>query len=199
MGIARLKGHAGGKKTGHQKLEIGQGKGLILDQQAEKGHTGLASIEAIGDADHAIAGSDGLHAERAAGFRETNHIGHRRDVTLQAIVIDDAARAENGCAGHDCLRFWGGRIGQVAGVGDKVGGLVHREVRIFPGAQLLDRSLQLTLLQDWFCDHRVAVPLVIPWDHFGALAIAAAGHRGGPRRFLSPMAVALWRLRAIWR
>lgn len=40
--------------------------------------------------------------------------------------------------------------------------------------KLLDRSPQVTLSPEGFVDHRVAVPVVIPWDHFGSL-----GYRGG--------------------
>lgn len=40
--------------------------------------------------------------------------------------------------------------------------------------KLLDRSPQLTLGPEGFVDHRVSVPVVIPWDHFGSL-----GYRGG--------------------
>lgn len=40
--------------------------------------------------------------------------------------------------------------------------------------KLLDRSPQLTLAPEGFVDHRIAVPVVIPWDHFGSL-----GYRGG--------------------
>lgn len=40
--------------------------------------------------------------------------------------------------------------------------------------KLLDRSPQLTFSPEGFVDHRVAVPVVIPWDHFASL-----GYRGG--------------------
>ena len=44
----------------------------------------------------------------------------------------------------------------------------------FFGAQLRDRSPQLTLSEGGLCDHRVAVPVVIPWGHFGSLGYRSA-------------------------
>lgn len=40
--------------------------------------------------------------------------------------------------------------------------------------KLLDRSPQLTFSPEGFVDHRVARPVVIPWEKFGSL-----GYRGG--------------------
>lgn len=69
--------------------------------------------------------------------------------------------------------FWRGEVGQVLWIG-----LVLVAGGAFFGGydliKLLDRSPQLTLAPEGFVDHRVAVPVVIPWDHFASL-----GYRGG--------------------
>lgn len=66
-----------------------------------------------------------------------------------------------------------GETGQVlwGGVALIAGGVVFGGYDLI---KLLDRSPQLTLAPEGFVDHRVAVPVVIPWDHFGSL-----GYRGG--------------------
>ena len=69
--------------------------------------------------------------------------------------------------------FFSGEVGQVLWIG---------LLLVFGGAffggydllKLLDRSPQLTLSPEGFVDHRVARPVVIPWDKFGSL-----GYRGG--------------------
>lgn len=69
--------------------------------------------------------------------------------------------------------FLRGEVGQVLWIG-----LVLIGGGAFFGGydliKLLDRSPQVTLSPEGFVDHRVAVPVVIPWDHFGSL-----GYRGG--------------------
>jgi hypothetical protein len=66
-----------------------------------------------------------------------------------------------------------GETGQVlwGGVALIAGGVVFGGYDLI---KLLDRSPQLTLAPEGFVDHRVAVPVVIPWEHFGSL-----GYRGG--------------------
>lgn len=66
-----------------------------------------------------------------------------------------------------------GEPGQVlwGGVALIAGGVVFG---FYDLIKLLDRSPQLTLGPEGFVDHRVSVPVVIPWDHFGSL-----GYRGG--------------------
>ncbi|KFL31923.1 hypothetical protein JP75_05865 [Devosia riboflavina] len=44
--------------------------------------------------------------------------------------------------------------------------------------KLLDRSPQVTLGPEGFVDHRIAVPVVIPWDHFRSLGYRSAGSSG---------------------
>lgn len=69
--------------------------------------------------------------------------------------------------------FSGGEAGQVLWVGLVLvlGGAVFGGYDLI---KLLDRSPQLTFSPEGFVDHRVALPVVIPRDHFGSL-----GYRGG--------------------
>ena len=69
--------------------------------------------------------------------------------------------------------FFGGEMGE----GSWIGLVLVAAGGFFGGydlIKLLDRSPQLTLSPEGFVDHRVAVPVVIPWDHFASL-----GYRGG--------------------
>jgi len=69
--------------------------------------------------------------------------------------------------------FLRGEVGQVLWIGLVLvlGGAVFGGYDL---VKLLDRSPQLTFSPEGFVDHRVARPVVIPWEKFGSL-----GYRGG--------------------
>ena len=69
--------------------------------------------------------------------------------------------------------FFRGEVGQVLWIGLVLvaGGAVFGGYDL---VKLLDRSPQLTFSPEGFVDHRVARPVVIPWEKFGSL-----GYRGG--------------------
>lgn len=73
--------------------------------------------------------------------------------------------------------FFSGEVGQVLWIG-----LVLIAGGAFFGGydllKLLDRSPQVTLGPEGFVDHRIAVPVVIPWDHFRSLGYRSAGSSG---------------------
>lgn len=87
---------AGGGEARDENGQVGQGEGLVLDQQAKSRHAVLAPIEAFCDVDHPVAGADRLQTQRAADFLDAQNIDHRHHIALQAIVIHDAAFAEKG-------------------------------------------------------------------------------------------------------
>ena len=119
VGIARLKGQAGGAEAGDDDRQIGQGKGLVLARQAKLRQAHFAAIEAVGRPDHGVAGADGRWPQGAAGFGRAQDIGERGHVARQAIIADDAARAENGLTGQCYLRFPTGKNRAAWGQGDK--------------------------------------------------------------------------------
>lgn len=73
--------------------------------------------------------------------------------------------------------FWRGEVGQVLWLG-----LVLVAGGLFFGGydlvKLLDRSPQLTFSPEGFVDHRVARPVVIPWEKFGSLCYRGGGSSG---------------------
>lgn len=73
--------------------------------------------------------------------------------------------------------FFRGEVGQVLWIGLVLvlGGAVFGGYDL---VKLLDRSPQLTFSPEGFVDHRVARPVVIPWDHFRSLGYRSGGSSG---------------------
>ena len=100
MGIALLKGHAGDAQARDHKGQIGLGQWFSGIDPPEKRHSGLATIEPIGDAQGAVEAYSPGFSQRAGWLGDPDEIIERRDFAAQPIIGDNGALAEMRLCGH---------------------------------------------------------------------------------------------------